>query len=262
MPLTDARAFRFVYSGAESSAANMAIDEAVMTALREGRSGPMLRIYRWDPPTITLGYFQRIQDIDVDRCRRDGIGVVRRLTGGRAVLHDRELTYSILFTGRDFQPFRKKDIFLLVARCLVDSLKRLGIASRIAAKTRGDLKSANCFASPAQFEIESVMEGKLIGSAQVIHGGVMLQHGAIPITDSYTAIARYLRCDTPIQGQAASLNRLAGREIGEEELLDALRAGFGEHLRLVDGELTESERDLARRLSGEKYGSDEWSMRR
>ncbi len=262
MPLTDARPFRFVYSGAEDSASNMAIDEAVMTGLREGRSAPTLRIYRWDPPTITLGYFQRVKDIDVARCRRDGIGLVRRLTGGRAVLHDCELTYSVLFTEQDFQPFRKKDIFLIIARCLVDSLKQLGVASRIASKTRGDLKSANCFASPAQFEVESVLEGKLIGSAQVIHGGVMLQHGAIPITDSYTNISRYLRCDARFEKQAASLNRIAGREIAERELLQALRKGFGGHFRLVDGGLNEYEQELARRLAAGKYGTDEWNMRR
>jgi lipoate-protein ligase A len=262
MPLTKSRPFRFVYTGANDNASNMAIDEAVMTGLRQESSTPLLRIYRWDPPTITIGYFQSIKEIDVQRCREDRIGLVRRLTGGRAVLHHQELTYSILFTEQDFQPFYKKDIFLIIARSLVDSLRQLDIASRIAAKTRGNLKSANCFASPAQFEVESLMEGKLIGSAQVIHGGVMLQHGAIPITDSYTTISRYLRCDAQFEKQASSLNKIAGREIGEHELLDALKRGFAEHFQLAEGELTDHEREMSRRLATEKYGTDEWNMRR
>lgn len=262
MGLTGARPFRFMYTGAGTSAWNMAADEAVMTSIREGHSTPALRIYKWDPPTITIGYFQSIEDVDLERCREENVGWVRRLTGGRAVLHDQELTYSILFTAEDFEPFAKKDIFMLIARCLVDSLKELGIDSRITAKSRGDLKSANCFAAPAQFEVESVMEGKLIGSAQVIRDRVMLQHGAIPLTGSYTRIGRYLRCDAPFNKQATSLEQIAGRSISEQELLTALRTGFQKHFPMSDGEMNEYETELAKKLSAEKYSTTEWNNKR
>ncbi|KPJ85163.1 MAG: hypothetical protein AMS17_14835, partial [Spirochaetes bacterium DG_61] len=139
MPPTHTRSFRFIYSGAQKGSMNMAIDEAVMIALRDDRSSPVLRIYKWSPPTITIGYFQPAADINFVKCEKDGIGVVRRLTGGRAVLHHEELTYSILFTEEDFSPFRKRELFLFIARCLLESLTLLGINSRISEKTRGSL---------------------------------------------------------------------------------------------------------------------------
>ena len=124
---TKKRPFRFIHTGASKGSINMAMDEAVFIGLREGHSTPVLRIYRWLPATISIGYFQNAGDIDFTRCREDGIGVVRRMTGGRAVLHNEELTYSMLFTEEDFHPFRKKEIFFFIARCLVDSLRALGI---------------------------------------------------------------------------------------------------------------------------------------
>ena len=279
------RPFRFIYSGANNGFVNMAMDEAVLTELQHKRSTPLLRIYKWIPPTITIGYFQPARDIDFDRCREDGIGIVRRLTGGRAVLHNEELTYSILFTNEDFQPFRKKELFTFIARCLLDSLKSLGISSRIAEKSRGDLKSADCFAAPAQFEIEATEgkppwgkenpgegkppwgkdnpgEGKLIGSAQVIKDGVVLQHGAIPLTGSYTAISKYLKGVGDSVKNASSLHRASGLKIGEHDLLRALKQGFGGHLRLEEGAFTGREEEKTLTLAKEKYPSDEWMFLR
>jgi lipoate-protein ligase A len=258
---TGRRSFRFLYSGKNDGPTNMAIDEAVMNGLRDGRSLPLLRIYAWDPPTITIGYFQHARDIDRERVRKSGFNLVRRLTGGRAVLHHEELTYSILFTADDFEPFRKKEIFRFIARCLMDSLALLGIRSEMATKSRGDARSANCFASPAQYEIESPDFGKLIGSAQVISKGVMLQHGAIPLTDSYAAILDYLTCDSPFQKENTSLNALAPSPVTEEDLLKALKRGFQDHLDLVDAVLTERELTDARELVENKYGRDEWNLR-
>ena len=255
------RPFRFIYSGANNGFVNMAMDEAVLTELQHKRSTPLLRIYKWIPPTITIGYFQPARDIDFDRCRDDGIGIVRRLTGGRAVLHNEELTYSILFTNEDFQPFRKKELFTFIARCLLDSLKSLGISSRIAEKSRGDLKSADCFAAPAQFEIEAT-EGKLIGSAQVIKDGVVLQHGAIPLTGSYTAISKYLKGVGGSVKNASSLHRASGLNIGEHDLLRALKQGFGGHLLLDEGAFTKREEEKTLTLAKEKYPSDEWMFLR
>jgi lipoate-protein ligase A len=258
----DKRAFRFIYSGAHRGSVNMAMDEAVFIGLREGFSRPMIRIYRWKPPAISIGYFQAAEDIDFLNCRSDGIEVVRRMTGGRAVLHHEELTYSILFTSRDFHPFVKKEIFLFIARCLVDSLRSLGIESQVAEKTRGDLKSANCFASPAQYEIESLERGKLIGSAQVLRDGVVLQHGAIPLTTSYSGIAKYLNCGGRFEKSISSLNQVAPNAVESAQLLAALREGFGKHLPLQEGTFTEWERVKTEQLALEKYGSETWTRLR
>ena len=202
MSMTHKRPFRFIYSGENDGFTNMAIDESVLTGLREGSSAPLLRVYKWNPPTISIGYFQKANDIDFQKCKQDAIGVVRRMTGGRAVLHYEELTYSILFTNEDFRSFNKRDIFLLVAHCLLDALDALSIRSKIAAKTRGNPKSADCFMSPAQYEIESYEEKKLIGSAQLIKGGVVLQHGSIPLTNRYNSISNYLKYSSPEQKKA------------------------------------------------------------
>jgi lipoate-protein ligase A len=131
----------------------------------------------------------------------------------------------------------------------------------MATKSRGDPRSANCFASPAQYEIEAPEFGKLIGSAQVISKGVMLQHGAIPLTDSYTSITEYLTCDAPFQKENTSLNALAPAPVSEGALLEALRKGFHEHIPLVDEGLTGEEGAHAHELAETKYGSDDWNLR-
>ena len=262
MPATNNRPFRFFYSGKNDGDTNMAMDEAVMMGLVEDHSSPVLRIYRWNPPTISIGYFQNAADIDFEKAEKDGIGIVRRLTGGRAVLHDEELTYSILFSAEDFEPFNKKEIFLFIARCLVDSLNLIGISSKIVEKTKGDLRSPNCFASPAQYEIESTKEGKLIGSAQVIKNGVVLQHGAIPLTGSYTRITKYLKTGSTSFKSVSSLRGTAGNDIRDEELLESLKKGFGNHLNLLEGNLNEYEKLKTKNLAVNKYSKKEWRYRK
>jgi lipoyl(octanoyl) transferase len=261
MPLTGKRAFRFILSGANSGAVNMAADEAVMSGIREGGSTPVLRLYTWNPPTISIGYFQSAADIDFAACENDGIGVVRRITGGRAVLHSDEITYSIIFGEEDFSPFNKKEIFTFIARCLVDSLRMLGIDSKIAEKTRGNLKSPNCFASPAQYEIESVQQGKLIGSAQVIKDGVVLQHGAIPLTGSYREISKYLRGDKSFKS-ASSISQVSPGGSCEDELVESLRKGFSKHIPLRDGALSGGEASRTEELAAAKYAHRDWTFRK
>ncbi|UCB46294.1 MAG: lipoate--protein ligase family protein [Spirochaetota bacterium] len=262
MPISNNRQFRFIYSGERDSFTNMAMDEAILIGLQKGVSLPLLRIYKWNPPTITIGYFQKADDIDFERSKNDNIGIVRRLTGGRAVLHWKELTYSILFSQEDFTPFTKKDIFEFIATCLVESLSVLGIESNIAEKTRGNLHSADCFASPAQFEIESTSQEKLIGSAQVIKEGAVLQHGSIPYAGSYENISKYLKSDTKSPKSASFLSQIAGKNIGEDKLLSALREGFGRHLPLRDGEFTKWELNLTDELAKNKYSQSEWMFKR
>jgi len=256
------RKVRFVYTGYSDGYTNMSIDEAVMIKLRENQSLPILRIYKWDPPTISIGYFQKSEDINFDRCKEDGIMVVRRLTGGRAVLHDIELTYSIIFTEDDFSPFKKKEMFQYIAKALTASLEELGVNAKMAEKSRGDLKSANCFASPAQYEIETPGKQKLIGSAQVIKNGVMLQHGAIPITTAYSRIDRYLNKDSGAIKSSSAITEASGKKISDSELLHALKRGFSHYFPLFDSTLTDEEEELAHYLAKTKYSTDEWNKKR
>lgn len=262
MAITGKRPFRFVFTGENDGFTNMAMDEAVLSGLKEGFSTPVLRVYQWNPPAISIGYFQKASDIDFEKCVRDGIGVVRRLTGGRAVLHFEELTYSILFTEEDFIPFKKKEIFNLVSLCLLDSLNILGIESRVVERSRGNLKSPNCFASPAQYEIETLDKKKIIGSAQLIREGILLQHGAIPITTSYSRISSYVKCPDNPSKKVSSLNTLSNFEIFPEDLLASLRAGFSNHLPLNDGFLNEYELKKIPELVEKKYSQREWMFKK
>jgi len=263
MGIKTKRPFRFIYTGYRNGSINMAMDEAVMIGLEKHLSTPVLRVYKWHPPTISIGYFQPISEIDLKKCSTDGIGVVRRLTGGRAVLHDKELTYSIIFSEEEFEPFTKKEIFTFIANCLIETLRLLGIEARIAEKSRGNLKSPDCFASPAQYELETTKGEKLIGSAQVIRRGIVLQHGTIPITDSYKKISQYLTdYNQPTPKLSKSLSESAGRIITEEELLRAIFDGFSNFINLEDGEFTSYESLLIRKLSKEKYSAEEWLKRR
>lgn len=263
MGIKSEKPFRFIYSGYHNGFINMAMDEAVMIGLEKERSSPVLRVYKWHPPTISIGYFQPISEINLIKCKEDGIGVVRRLTGGRAVLHHMELTYSIIFSEREFEPFTKKEIFSFIANCLIETLRIIGIEARIAEKSRGSLTSADCFASPAQYEIESKNGEKLIGSAQVIRRGIVLQHGAIPLSDSYKNIYLYLENhDKPASKLSKSLSDSAGRIVTEEELLRAIFDGFSRFINLKNGEFTPDENILIRKLAEEKYSSEEWLKRR
>ena len=256
------RKVRFVYSGYSDGYTNMALDEAVMQYLQKKVGLPILRIYKWTPPTISIGYFQKFTDINFNKCREDGIMVVRRLTGGRAVLHDIELTYSILFTENDFSPFKKREIFQYIAEALTTSLHELGVEANIAEKSRGDLKSANCFASPAQYEIETSEKQKLIGSAQVIKNGVMLQHGAIPITTAYSRIDKYLNKDSlPIKNSSA-ISKASGKNISDTDLLEALEKGFSNYFPIFNSKLSDGEITLAKKLVETKYSIDEWNKMR
>ena len=125
-----------------------------------------------------------------------------------------------------------------------------------------DLRSANCFASPAQYEIESLEQGKLIGSAQVLKEGVVLQHGAIPLTSSYSTIAKYLNSGAGFEKSISSLNQVSSRTVESEQLLTALREGFAKNLPLQEGTFTEWEREKTQKLAREKYGSDTWTLLR
>jgi len=262
MPYLNKRKIRFVYTGHSDGYTNMAIDEAIMQKLYENKSLPILRIYKWEPPTITIGYFQKSEDINFDRCEKDGIMVVRRLTGGRAVLHDIELTYSIIFTKYDFYPFKKKDIFQYIAKALTSALEKLGVNAKMAEKSRGNLKSANCFASPAQYEIETFEKQKLIGSAQVIKNDVMLQHGAIPITKAYSRIDKYLNKDSGTIKNSSSISNVIGKKISDSELMVALKRGFSDYFPIFDSEITDEESELALYLVKTKYSTDKWNKKR
>lgn len=277
--------WRFLASGLCSPAYNMAVDEAILTAHSEGKAPPTVRFYGWQPATLSVGYFQKArEEIDFAALEREGIGFVRRPTGGRAVLHDRELTYSIIVSEQyPGIPRSVTEAYRVLSVGLLHGFRRLGLDARMVQLDTGEEKaqyaslgSAACFDSPSWYEL--VVEGrKIAGSAQTRAKGVVLQHGSILLELDAEQLFRLLRFsservrDRMMQQflrKAVAINDLR-RGLGLEpvemaETEAAFRAGIAEGLEagLEEGELTPYEAELADKLMREKYDNEEWNMRR
>ena len=177
--------WRVIHSGAVRGAMNMAIDEALYEAVAAGESPPVLRLYRWEPATVTLGYAQRAPDaINFEACRQYGFDVVRRTTGGRAVLHQHEVTYALIApTDHPLFAGGILDTYKVIARPLQSTLEQLGVtAELVPARDAGGRASLHdiCFTAPASYEL--AVEGcKIAGSAQKRNDRAFLQHGSIPV---------------------------------------------------------------------------------
>jgi lipoate-protein ligase A len=241
----------------------MAIDEALWRGRQAGSSPPTLRFFAWAPPTVSLGYGQRLdRHVDVEACRRLGVGVVRRPTGGSAIYHDgpaRELTYSVLATAEDLGVSADLlDTYRWIGRALVRGLNALGAGAEMVPTGRGLARDpAFCFARTGAYEIE-VGGKKLVGSAQRRQGTSFLQHGAVLLgVDAPRLRALFPTTADPV-ASLTTLEAATGRQPTFEEVATALRDAFeAEHgLTLAPGGLTEAESARAERLMRDRYGSD------
>src|SRR5439155_6132769 len=167
-----------------AGATNMAIDEALSRGRRTDTSPPTLRFFAWDPPTVSLGFGQPLGDhVDLNACRRLGVGIVRRPTGGSAIYHDgpeRELTYSIVASADDLGGIAGLlETYRWIGRALLAGLRSVGAPVAMVAVARGgDPTPAFCFARTGSYEIE-IAARKIVGSAQRRHGRCFVQHGSI-----------------------------------------------------------------------------------
>lgn len=270
-----AEMWRLLDTGIADGPTNMAIDEAILQEHRAGNAPLTVRFYGWDPPTISLGYAQSVEkEIDLVALRERGLGLVRRLTGGRAVLHDREVTYSLVVV--EDHPLVEGGVlpsYLRIARVLAQGLKSLGAKVEIASgkKNTGEHSSAACFDAPSWYEI--TVEGrKLIGSAQTRKGGALLQHGSIVLKQNIEDLFAVLKFSSPerrqklkekFSRQACGLEEILGRPVAPVEVKEAIIKAFAEiyDIQLVPGELTPEEKILAAELR-QKYASEEWNRRR
>lgn len=253
--------WRLLDMGDGSGAWNMAVDEALLLACDE-KPHITLRFYQWEKPTLSLGHFQEITDIDLKECTRRGFEWVRRPTGGRAVLHQYELTYSfvapIALLGESVSRSHAS-----ISRALALGLQKLGLKADFAPVGRGTqpcAPTAACFAAPAFVEL-AVGGKKVIGSAQTRTRFSMLQHGSIPLKIDSEVLAAVLKLHEPatlrwLRQKTAGLTDFLEREPTLAELKSAILQGFEEFFkqRFVPGDLTETERVLAEKLS-EKYAT-------
>lgn len=229
--------WKFLDTGSNIGAYNMAVDEELLARAQAGNAMPVLRFYGWTPPAVSLGRFQKIENaVNADACRRLGFDIVRRITGGRAVLHHRELTYSII--SRTDNPLFPPDVlgtYKIIAAGLLDGLKNLGIhadmvsrSGRHAALVKKGTKDPSCFSSPSWYEI-LVHGKKIVGSAQRRVTGAFLQHGSVLIGYDPLREAEVIPGSGAIE-VATCIERELGRDVTLEEVKHAFKEGFAEAL--------------------------------
>ena len=263
-----------------SGAANMAIDQAVAEACAAGASLPTLRFYQWQPPAVSLGRHQPLAEIDRAAVEVRGYEIVRRPTGGRAILHTDEWTYSVAAPlGEPRLTGGVMDAYLNLSNALLAGLVRLGVPAHKAPATNratnragGDV-SAACFEVPSAYEITAGGR-KLIGSAQSRRAGYVLQHGSLPLQGDITRLIDVLALEP--QAAAALRAELLARACTLAEALGvpddspqvqfgavcaAMRAGFEATLALTckPGPLTAGELRRAAVLIREQFAHDEWT---
>ena len=260
--------WRLIRSGPLPGAMNMALDDALLQTVAAGLSPPVLRLYRWQPATLTLGYAQGVTDgVDLDACAAAGVAVVRRPTGGRAVLHDREVTYALIApVGAPFGTTVAAS-YRVVAGLLRDALCRCGLpAELVAGQSRGRPGRAVCFTAPAQYEL-TIAGCKVAGCAQKRRGRAFLQHGSIPLEIDLDRLNRLMPLapgETAADRFAAIgwLQRFAGQPLSldamEAAVIDAFAAGLG--IRFQADQPSAAEEQLACRLRDARYGSRAWTL--
>lgn len=249
----------------------MAVDEAVFRSNIRGKSPPTLRFYGWRVPTLSLGYFQDFaKEVDGEACLRLGIETIRRPTGGRAVLHEEDLTYAVIVGDSPLFPPHILKTFRIVSRCIAAGLAEIGIRAEMKGEGRSapdeSLRSA-CFFSPSRYEL-LVGGRKICGAAQMRSHGSFLQHGSLlmafdpvrtcdvmlPHRDKEGQMRRLRTAVTSVREEAAS-------PVDEETLCRVLREGFEKTLgvRIKPGELSPDEETLKRELMEKKYAGESWT---
>ena len=241
---------------------NMAIDEAILKARIENLVPNTIRFYRWKPSAVSIGKFQSIEkEVHLDNCRKHGVDVVRRITGGGTVYHDAEdeITYSAIANKEDLEA---KDITAVYAKIyagLAEAVKILGLTA--------DFNEGNAKTCPNL----TVNGKKISGSAQSHKKGVVLQHGTLLLDVNLKKMFTFLRvpwaktCAEVVkvaEHKITSIKKEMKKDITIKDLEQALIQGFQGtlNIKLVNGELTPYEQELAESLCKEKYASNEWNF--
>lgn len=271
--------WRIIDTGSNDAFFNMAVDEAIMISHKSGLVPPSIRFYQWNPPGLSLGYFQKAEkEVDLDACKRYNVDLVRRLTGGRAVLHDDELTYSIIINEKfNFLPASILKSYKIISEGIIKGLQSLGINAELKAIDGNKKKalqgfSAACFDTPSWYEIV-VNDKKLVGSAQTRQKSIIVQHGSIPLTIDVDKLYNVLkipnektrhRLKKRFEKNATAINYESRSSITIFDLKKSLIKGWEDtfKIKLTPGKLIPEEEKLIKNLIHEKYKNDEWNFKR
>lgn len=253
----------------------MAVDQAILEAAAAGEAPPTLRLYDWQPPCLSIGYGQRSSDVDFERVGAAGWQVVRRPTGGRAILHADELTYSVALPGS--HPIAAGSIadgYRRISGALVAALEGLGASPQAAPlPERQRAGGPVCFDASSDYEI-TVSGRKLVGSAQVRRKGGVLQHGSLPLRGDLGRICDVLayasedereQARQHVRSQAVTLAEATGGKLfswrtAAEAIAQSFAATFD--LELVKSGLSPAEAERAHTLAVDVYGAANWTLRR
>lgn len=250
--------WRLLITENNSAATNMAMDRAELVAISENRAPPTVRFFIWEPPAISIGYFQSLEEeVDLDVCKKFGIDYVRRMTGGGAVFHDKELTYSIVIPEVHSQiPKNIMESYGRICRALIKGLKQLGIESRYV---------------PIN---DIVTDGKKIsGNAQTRKAKTVLQHGTILMDVDVEKMFSLLKVPnekirdkliSDVKQRVTSVKHILGQDISFANVAEAMKIGFEEefNVKLKEGALTKGEIELTKKFDKKYFSAREWNHRR
>jgi len=253
---------------------NMAADEAILEQIGKNESTPTLRLYAWAPACLSLGHAQPFADVDTSRLKRLGWEVVRRATGGRAILHTDELTYSVIaplteprVEGSVLESYNR------LAQALLRAVNNLDVLVEMKEGKSNNDPNPNpvCFEVPSTYEI-TVNGKKLIGSAQARKKEGVLQHGSLPLTGDLTRICQALVFENESARETAShrllerattiesaLGQVVDWETAAQAFIRAFEAQLG--LKFEQGELSQKEISRTEELIREKYDHPSWTER-
>jgi len=266
-----------ISSSPDHGAMNMAIDEAILSAIGVGLAPPTLRLYSWKTPCLSLGFAQSASDINLKRLTELNWQLVRRPTGGKAILHCDEVTYSVIAPSDE--PRVRGGVlssYLCLSKGLLTSLSILG-ASAYAKENYTNSKAAKpngpiCFEVPSNYEI-TINGKKIIGSAQARRDVGVLQHGTLPLFGDITRIIQVLKfrsreeqieAFSSLLEHATTLETALGKIISWESACQALAEGFSTalNLNLIEQQLLPQEIEIAQELFESKYHHDSWTFRK
>lgn len=249
-----------------SGSFNMAVDEYMFRRL-DKPARTTVRFYRWERPTASLGYSQRAENVlNLESCRKHGIDVVRRITGGKLVLHWREITYAVVSSDTSAFSSTLVESYRRISLALIMGLKKMGLQARLAGPPPSSYPRGNmpCFAYPARDEIE--LDGrKIVGSAQKRVGGRFLQHGSIPLQGDEELLERVsLHREDFLGSRMVSLSEALDREVDSAWVVDRLVAGMAEYfkVRFVPLALDPAADQSVRRIQERRYANEAWTLGR
>ncbi len=234
---------------------NMAVDEAVLEAVAQGKQLPTLRLYGWNPSAITLGYFQSLQEeVDAQKCKENNVDIVRRITGGGAVYHDKEITYSFIIREADG----------LITKDILASYKQI---------SGGVIQALTSFGLQTEFVPinDLIVNGKKVsGNAQTRKQKTILQHGTILLDVNVKKMFSLLKVAdekirdkmiATVEERVTSVKQQTGKEVSYAAMETALIAGFKEvlNIELLPGVLSIEEQQRAAEVEKEKYRNVHWN---